>query len=246
MDGLTATETIRASESAQHLRRTPIIALTAHMVAGDRERCLAVGMDDYLSKPLNPDKLASTLQHWLQQLPPPEEAFLRVSPFKEEPQNPANAAPTPTVTEKSLPHAKRVQPFSPVSLENPSAPLLSSDPLLAVPFFDLSEALERVDGDRELLGELAGLFLDSCPTYLANIQQALQQNDAQALAFSAHALKGSVGNFIKTGPFETARTLESLGRRGTMAGTAELFQKLENDIADLHPILASLRLEVAV
>jgi HPt (histidine-containing phosphotransfer) domain-containing protein len=122
---------------------------------------------------------------------------------------------------------------------------LFSDSPLAVPFFDLSEALERVDGDRELLGELAGLFLDSCPTYLANIRQALQQNDAQALAFSAHALKGSVGNFIKTGPLETARTLESLGRQGTMAGTAELFQKLENDIADLQPVLASLRLEIA-
>lgn len=245
MDGLTATETIRAWESAQHLRRTPIIALTAHMVAGDRERCLAVGMDDYLTKPLNPDKLAPTLKHWLQQLPPPEEAFLRVSPLKEEPQTPAVVSPPPAVTEKSIPHAQRVQPFSPVSLDSSRAALLSSDPPTAVPSFDLSEALERVDGDRELLGELAELFLDSCPTYLANIQQALQQGDAQALAFSAHALKGSVGNFIKTGPFETARTLESLGRRGTMVGTLALFHKLENEIADLQPTLASLRLEVA-
>jgi two-component system, sensor histidine kinase len=245
MDGLTATETIRAWESAHQQRRTPIIALTAHMVAGDRERCLAVGMDDYLTKPLNPDKLAPTLKHWLEQLPPPEEAFLRVSPLKEKPQAPAVASSTPVTTEKSFPQEKRKQPSSPVSLDAPSLPRLASDPAAAVPSFDLSEALERVDGDRELLGELAGIFLDSCPTYLANIQQALQQGDPQALAFAAHALKGSVGNFIKTGPFETARTLESLGRQGTMAEALALFQKLEHEIADFQPVLASLRLEAA-
>ena len=149
------------------------------------------------------------------------------------------------VTEKSPHQEKRRQPLSPVSLDDPNAPRLSSDLSPAVPSFDLSEALERVDGDRELLGELAGLFLDSCPIYLANIQQALQQGDAQALAFSAHALKGSIGNFIKSGPFETARTLESLGRQGTLTGTSALFQKLENEMEHFHPILASLQLEVA-
>ena len=244
MDGLTATETIRAWESAQHLRRTPIIALTAHLVAGDRERCLAVGMDDYLTKPLNPDKLAPTLKHWLEQLPPPEEAFLRIALAKEEHKGPVSASVT-AVTEKVSSPAQRGHLAPPASLHSPTTPLLSSDPPLAVLSFDLSEALRRVDGDRELLGELAGIFLDSCPTYLANIQQALQQGDAQALAFAAHALKGSVGNFVKTGPFETARTLESLGRQDTMAGTSALFQKLENEIADLQPVLASLRLEIA-
>jgi signal transduction histidine kinase/CheY-like chemotaxis protein len=245
MDGLTATETIRAWESAQHLRRTPIIALTAHMVAGDRERCLAVGMDDYLSKPLKLDKLAPTLKHWLEQLPPPEEAFLWVSPLKEKSHASAVASSKPAVTE-NMPHQeKRGQSLSPASLDDPNAPCLSSDLSPAVPSFDLSEALERVDGDRELLSELAGLFLDSCPTYLANIQQALQQGDAQALAFSAHALKGSIGNFIKIGPFETARALESLGRQGTLTGASALFQKLENEMAHFHPILANLQLEVA-
>jgi signal transduction histidine kinase/DNA-binding NarL/FixJ family response regulator/HPt (histidine-containing phosphotransfer) domain-containing protein len=248
MDGLTATETIRAWESSHRQRRTPIIALTAHMVAGDRERCLAVGMDDYLTKPLNPDKLAPTLTHWLEKLPPPEEAFLRVSPLKVKgkPQTPAGAPPTLAVTEKLLPQEEqRQQPLSPVSLDVPSPPRPSSDSPSAVLSFDLSEALQRVDGDRELLGELAGIFLDSYPDYLVSIQQALAQNDAQALSFAAHALKGSIGNFIKTGPFETARTLESLGRQSTMAETAELFQQLKNELAHLQPVLASLRLETA-
>jgi signal transduction histidine kinase/DNA-binding response OmpR family regulator len=52
LDGLQACAAIRAVEMRRRVRRTPIVALTAHAMAGDRERCLAAGMDDYIAKPI--------------------------------------------------------------------------------------------------------------------------------------------------------------------------------------------------
>ncbi len=63
MDGLEATRAIREFEAGA--RRTPIIALTAGAFGSDRERCIAAGMDDYLTKPINAGQLRQALQMWL-------------------------------------------------------------------------------------------------------------------------------------------------------------------------------------
>ena len=65
MDGLTATAEIRRSEQCSGAARLPIIALTANAMEGDRERCLAAGMDDFLSKPFTQQQLATLLRRWL-------------------------------------------------------------------------------------------------------------------------------------------------------------------------------------
>lgn len=61
MNGFEATRLIRAHEEKNNLPRVPIIGMTAHALAGDRERCLGVGMDDYISKPFDPDALETML-----------------------------------------------------------------------------------------------------------------------------------------------------------------------------------------
>jgi len=61
MDGLEATRRIRAIEGGRGVGHTPIIAMTAQALSGDREDCLAAGMDGYLTKPIQAENLGAAL-----------------------------------------------------------------------------------------------------------------------------------------------------------------------------------------
>ena len=97
MDGYSAAAELRKREaSAGSGSRLPVIALTANAMEGDRERCLAAGMDDYLPKPFRRDALAAVLERWL----PAEAAHARtsVAPSPE----PVSASTPPAVDGKAL------------------------------------------------------------------------------------------------------------------------------------------------
>jgi CheY-like chemotaxis protein len=78
MDGFAATTRIRELEA--DARRTPIVAMTASAMKGDRERCLRAGMDDYVSKPVSPESIDDALRRWV-----PREALAPVPTRKGEP-----------------------------------------------------------------------------------------------------------------------------------------------------------------
>ena len=65
MDGYTATGEIRNPESTVLDHKVPVIAMTAHAMKGDREKCIEAGMDDYLCKPVNPQELNDMLEKWI-------------------------------------------------------------------------------------------------------------------------------------------------------------------------------------
>ena len=88
MDGFQATARIRESERDTG-RRVPIVAMTAHALKGDRERCLEAGMDDYISKPVDRSELHEKLVHWLARAASSKDA----SSSAAEPSSPDHAQP---------------------------------------------------------------------------------------------------------------------------------------------------------
>ena len=65
LDGYEATVKIRNGEAGQRYCDMTIIAMTANVMAGDREKCLQTGMDDYIAKPIDPEQLEKRLTHYL-------------------------------------------------------------------------------------------------------------------------------------------------------------------------------------
>jgi PAS domain S-box-containing protein len=193
MDGFAATAAIRAREAATGAH-TPIIAMTAHALKGDRDRCLAAGMDGYVAKPLRSRELFEALEGLV---PAAADAA-------------AAARPAPTGSE--------TQPAD----------------------FDMAATLERMDGDVELMKELAGLFLSEWPQRMVEIGQAITQRDPARLQRAAHTLRGSVGNFAARQAFETAQRLESDGQEQDWDRAEEHWSALKEAIGRLNVALIGL------
>jgi PAS domain S-box-containing protein len=100
--------------------------------------------------------------------------------------------------------------------------------------------LARFSGNRKLLRNIVKTFREDCPRMMGLIRNALTARDAVALADSAHALKGSIGNFGESAALETTREMEKAARQGKLDGTWELYATLEDQIASLLPALHTI------
>ena len=132
LDGLSATRRIRQHE-VEHGGHVPIVAMTARAMQGDRKRCIDAGMDDYLSKPIDSERLRHLVARF------------------------------------DSGHA---------------------EPVLA-----WNSALLRLDGDQDLLLELAQLFIGDGPQLLHTLNAALEEGDLPASQRAVHSLKGVLVNF---------------------------------------------------
>jgi two-component system, sensor histidine kinase and response regulator len=99
--------------------------------------------------------------------------------------------------------------------------------------FDLSGTMETVLGNEDLFREIAGIFIETCPDYIARIKKGIAGNDAGILEREAHSLKGAVGNFGAKEAYEAANRLDKLGNDGEMARTEEGLSNLERALNEL-------------
>lgn len=110
--------------------------------------------------------------------------------------------------------------------------------------FDLSKALELVDGDREFLNEIVDLFLENLSKNMGEIREAIGKSDAHALERAAHSLKGSVSNFGAKRAFDAAYRLEVVGRDGRVSEMEEALSEMEVEVRDLEAVMKGVLGEI--
>jgi len=216
MDGYEVTRRVRAWE-AQKGRHVPIIAMTAYAMSGDRELCLQAGMDDYVSKPLEPRVLFNVIERWAQKLDAQKDGELDVS----------------------LDLGRNwLAEDEPASNPNPvSFPQADSQPDDAPA--DLKGALFRFSNDLEFMNEMAREFRDHLPTRRDEFDTALEAGDINAIARLAHNLKGVSLNFNAKPLAEAAARLELCGKQERLEDAPALIEEVENEIKRLQKYLDS-------
>ena len=116
--------------------------------------------------------------------------------------------------------------------------------LPADPGVPVSGMLERVGGDRELLAEVIGFFLEDCPELMAVMRQGLFDGDCLAVRRAAHSLIGSAGNFDALAVTAVARTLEAHALAQDLPASHQAFSHLETEtgllLTHLTAIVATL------
>jgi two-component system sensor histidine kinase/response regulator len=213
MDGFTATTQIRIRERGTSMR-VPIIAMTAHAMKGDRERCLEAGMDGYVSKPIHPQALYEEMDRVLAGTP---------------------SADAPVRTS----HSVVVNRVGPVATPFSGSDLADGDS----PTIDWETALHHTAGDRTLMAKLIEVFLAESPAMVAEVHAALAARDAVRFRRAGHSLKGSCGYFAAERAYYAALCVEKLGAGGILDGGADAAQALEWEINALRPALAQFLAE---
>jgi len=186
LDGFGLTAAIRAGEK-ESARRTPVVALTANALVGETERCLAAGMDDFLSKPATLHMLGETLARWIG----PPAAAPRGDPAADV------AAPDDPVAN------------DPVAVERAPVPEAPAMP------FDL-DVFEEMFGevDLDLLAGLVAEFQPNLEELLDTMDEAIARHDLTTLAQASHKAAGAAGSVTAAGLDAALRVLLAAARNG--------------------------------
>ncbi len=227
MDGYTAARRRREDEKAQGLARLPIIAMTANAMVGDREKCLAAGMDDYLTKPLNRALLYKTLAHWLENPSAPRLA-------------PEAAEPPAKTDEPAISSAPAVAITSATSVATTTAPP-PANPSRA-PSVDNNTVQELLEIMGEGFGEIVQVYFEITPSLLARVREAAETSDHEAIADLTHSLKSSSANVGALALAELAKHAESDAKSRLSDHLGSLPQRLDNEYRHVLEAFAGIGL----
>lgn len=213
MDGYETTERIRANPRTKNL---PIVAMTANALVGDREKCLQVGMDDYIAKPIDPQLLFDTLLKWIK-----PNSIHSTQTFSEK-----------TISEKIISEKKS----PPKSLTEKIDLNVQLDKLHLIKGLDIEPALERLLNNREFYCKLVQRFAASRDTVADEIETAATSKNFEDASRIAHSFKSLAATIGATELQQLALTLETeLGRSEFNESLLNQFRKkLQNIVSEIH------------
>jgi HPt (histidine-containing phosphotransfer) domain-containing protein len=214
LDGYETAREIRRLEADRKLGNRPpafLIALTANAMTGDREKCLAAGMDEFLTKPLDLDQLPNVLNRAIGAPPP----------------SPPEVAPSTAAASRPVPHTSEES-------RSDSMPIL--DPSL----LDSLRTL-RFEGEPDPVTEIIDLFLRDTPSRLEEAPAALNRRDSSGVQAAAHTLKGSANNLGARRLGAAAGRLENQASTGRWALIEELLRAATTELQALIPELERQR-----
>jgi CheY-like chemotaxis protein len=219
MDGLEATRAIRERQKdgvahPNYQSRIIIVAMTAQAMQGDREKCLAAGMDDYLSKPILPKDVRAIVERWGSQVTPAVPVATAPKADAPAPVPPPKAevpAPAP------VPMAKADAP-APVPAPKADAPADEEPPVEMEILNDLT------DGKADRLRELVDLFFKQTSQQLEQLEAAVRANKAEDVRRVAHSCAGASATLGMTRFVPLLRKLERQGASGTLITATQVYE----------------------
>ena len=215
MDGLAATREIRQRESLSGVR-TPIIAMTAHAMKGDREECMEAGMDDYVPKPIRVSNLLEVFGRVINESA--SRMVVDVTPD-------ASPGTDVRVADDAAP---RLTQTARIECRN----RINQEPV------DLERALETARGDHQLLNEIVDAFCDESSSLHKRICDAADAADAKQLGIAAHTLKGACGVIGARQLYDACDALEGIGREQRMDELADAMQSYHSAYEKIRQWLA--------
>jgi CheY-like chemotaxis protein len=223
LNGYEATRLIREQPQGKDL---PIVAMTAHAMKGDEEKCLDAGMDGYVAKPVDQDRLFHTL--W---------RLLRHSKRLPEAEMPEEELPAEAgIDQRAFPEQERTGPADIVEKKGSALP----DRL---PGIDIENTLAAMNIDPATVRRILSGFCSDNRHTAEKIRQAYGKNDLQALRQLAHSLKGSAASIGAEELKEAARVLENVCQQGAAAAgeRPDLDSKIATLEGALDQVLTSIR-----
>jgi CheY-like chemotaxis protein/nitrogen-specific signal transduction histidine kinase len=186
-----------------------IVAMTARAMQGDREKCLAAGMDDYIAKPVRPEDLRAIVERWA------------------EVARQAEAAATATAREQISEAA------SPPALTSPAAAPAEDAPV------DMSRLLDFTDGDPDNMRELVTLYLSQTKEQLEQLGVAVKTERALEVRRLAHSCAGASATCGMQRLVLVLRELERQGFEGQLTNAAQLHYQADEEFERIRRFLTA-------